>query len=427
MSRPPTEDELVERARGGDAAAFAALVRDHEEIAFRTAYLIARNAADAEDAAQVGLTKAWRALPRFRRGAPFRPWLLAIVANEARNRRRAAGRREGARPARRTRASLGRRGSVSRGEGSRRRGARGAARRARAAERGRPRRALVPLPARARRGGDRGGAVAAARHRQVADLPGARTAPREQLEETRMIELELRLQRARPTRSPTRRRRRFDLRFERAASRAPAACGRSRSASRSCSRCSPACSRSRREPAAPSSRSSASAARPSSRSRRCPRSRRSGSTSASASAGRRPSAASASSLLDLGASRTPSSSGRTAWPRSSTAIRSTAAARALAGCAARSGTGSSRRSAAAGRGSTRSTVDGERGLFVSGDEHFVMFLDENGAITDERHVPRRHRPALEPRAAAAAARRRPDARRGARARGVASSREPACA
>jgi RNA polymerase sigma-70 factor (ECF subfamily) len=95
VSRPPTEDELVERARGGDATAFAALVRDHEEIAFRTAYLIARNAADAEDAAQVGLTKAWRALPRFRRGAPFRPWLLAIVANEARNRRRAAGRREG--------------------------------------------------------------------------------------------------------------------------------------------------------------------------------------------------------------------------------------------------------------------------------------------------------------------------------------------
>ena len=94
VSRPPTEDELVEGARGGDAAAFAALVRDHQEIAFRTAYLITRNAADAEDAAQLGLTKAWRALPRFRRGAPFRPWLLAIVANEARNRRRGEGRRD---------------------------------------------------------------------------------------------------------------------------------------------------------------------------------------------------------------------------------------------------------------------------------------------------------------------------------------------
>ena len=36
--------------------------------------------------------KAYHALSRFRRGAPFRPWLLRIVANEARNRRRAAGR-----------------------------------------------------------------------------------------------------------------------------------------------------------------------------------------------------------------------------------------------------------------------------------------------------------------------------------------------
>ena len=62
------------------------------------------------------------------------------------------------------------------------------------------------------------------------------------------------------------------------------------------------------------------------------------------------------------------------------------------------------------------TVDGERGLFVDGADHFVMFRDENGAITDEAHLPRRHGAALEPRAAAAAARRRSDARRGARAR-----------
>ena len=30
------------------------------------------------------------------------------------------------------------------------------------------------------------------------------------------------------------------------------------------------------------------------------------------------------------------------------------------------------------------SVDGERGLFVTGDQHFVMFVDENGAITDEQ-------------------------------------------
>ena len=65
----------------------------HQEIAFRVAYLITGNAADAEDAVQEGLLKAWRALGRFRPEAPFRPWLLQIVANEARNRRRSGGRR----------------------------------------------------------------------------------------------------------------------------------------------------------------------------------------------------------------------------------------------------------------------------------------------------------------------------------------------
>lgn len=65
----------------------------HQGIAFRTAYLIAGNAADAEEAAQSGFVKAWYALGRFRAGSPFRPWLLQIVANEARNKRRAEGRR----------------------------------------------------------------------------------------------------------------------------------------------------------------------------------------------------------------------------------------------------------------------------------------------------------------------------------------------
>jgi RNA polymerase sigma factor (sigma-70 family) len=93
VGRPLTEHELVERARGGDATAYAALVRDHEEIAFRIAYVICGNAADAEEAAQDAFVKAYNALGRFRSGEPLRPWLLAIVANEARNRRRSAGRR----------------------------------------------------------------------------------------------------------------------------------------------------------------------------------------------------------------------------------------------------------------------------------------------------------------------------------------------
>jgi RNA polymerase sigma-70 factor (ECF subfamily) len=50
---------------------------------------------DAEDAAQEAFVKAFRALNRFRAGSPFRPWLLRIVANEARNHRRGATRRAG--------------------------------------------------------------------------------------------------------------------------------------------------------------------------------------------------------------------------------------------------------------------------------------------------------------------------------------------
>jgi RNA polymerase sigma-70 factor (ECF subfamily) len=92
-SRPDAEAGLVARARAGDHDAYGMLVQRHQELAFRTAYVVCGHAADAEDAAQEAFMKAHRALPRFRPEAPFRPWLLQIVANEARNRRRSAGRR----------------------------------------------------------------------------------------------------------------------------------------------------------------------------------------------------------------------------------------------------------------------------------------------------------------------------------------------
>jgi len=90
---PPAEETLVEQARRGDPAAFEALVFAYQSLAFRTAFVIAGDAADAEEAAQDAFVKAHRALGRFHTGEPFRPWLLTIVANEARNRRRARGRR----------------------------------------------------------------------------------------------------------------------------------------------------------------------------------------------------------------------------------------------------------------------------------------------------------------------------------------------
>jgi RNA polymerase sigma factor (sigma-70 family) len=93
--RPLDDDELVERARRGDIDAYEELVRRYDGIAHRTAYVITRHGAESEDAVQSAFIKAYYALGRFRSGAPFRPWLLRIVANEARNQRRASGRRAG--------------------------------------------------------------------------------------------------------------------------------------------------------------------------------------------------------------------------------------------------------------------------------------------------------------------------------------------
>jgi RNA polymerase sigma-70 factor, ECF subfamily len=91
--RPLEETELVERARNGDVHAYEDLVRRYEEAAVRVAYPIVGAPGEAEDAVQDAFVKAYYALGRFRAGMPFRPWLLRIVTNEARNRRKAAGRR----------------------------------------------------------------------------------------------------------------------------------------------------------------------------------------------------------------------------------------------------------------------------------------------------------------------------------------------
>lgn len=93
--RPLEDAELVDLARDGDVHAYEELVSRHQRVAHRVAWLVARQAGEAEDAVQDAFVKAYVSLPRFRRGAAFRPWLLRIVANEARNRARSARRREG--------------------------------------------------------------------------------------------------------------------------------------------------------------------------------------------------------------------------------------------------------------------------------------------------------------------------------------------
>jgi RNA polymerase sigma-70 factor (ECF subfamily) len=90
-----SESRLVLAAQAGDTGAFEELVAPHLDVAFRAAFLITGSAADAQDAAQEGLVKAWLALGRFRAAEPFRPWLIRIVINEAHNRRRSTGRQAG--------------------------------------------------------------------------------------------------------------------------------------------------------------------------------------------------------------------------------------------------------------------------------------------------------------------------------------------
>jgi RNA polymerase sigma-70 factor (ECF subfamily) len=86
------EDEAVERARSGDQDAYAFLVARYSALAHRTAYLLGAGH-EAEDVTQEAFVKAYRALDTFRGGSAFRPWLLRIVANEARNSHRGWRRR----------------------------------------------------------------------------------------------------------------------------------------------------------------------------------------------------------------------------------------------------------------------------------------------------------------------------------------------
>lgn len=86
------EAELIGRAQKGDERAWELLVGRHQEAAFRLAYLKVGDAADAEDVAQEAFVRAFLSLDRFELGRPFRPWLMAITVNLARNRRRSFGR-----------------------------------------------------------------------------------------------------------------------------------------------------------------------------------------------------------------------------------------------------------------------------------------------------------------------------------------------
>ena len=85
---PETEHEeagLIERVRDGDTAAFDALARRYERLAFSVAYRILRQREDAEDLVQDAFLTAIARIDTFRAGSAFRPWFLRILVNRGFN------------------------------------------------------------------------------------------------------------------------------------------------------------------------------------------------------------------------------------------------------------------------------------------------------------------------------------------------------
>ena len=79
----PPEWELIQRVLGGQHEAFRELVRPCERAVFMATQAILKNEADAEDAAQEAILKAFTNLPKFRGDSKFSTWLVRIATNES--------------------------------------------------------------------------------------------------------------------------------------------------------------------------------------------------------------------------------------------------------------------------------------------------------------------------------------------------------
>ena len=88
----PVENEaeatLIRRIRNGERELFYELIKPYERRVYAATYAILRNEADAEDAAQEAVLKAFKNFRQFREEARFSTWLIQIAVNEARMRRR---------------------------------------------------------------------------------------------------------------------------------------------------------------------------------------------------------------------------------------------------------------------------------------------------------------------------------------------------
>ena len=77
------EQELLQRARGGDQAAFGLLMEQYERQVYRQALGLVGHPEDAADVTQEVFLKVWRGLPAFQGGSSFSTWLYRLTGNAA--------------------------------------------------------------------------------------------------------------------------------------------------------------------------------------------------------------------------------------------------------------------------------------------------------------------------------------------------------
>jgi RNA polymerase sigma-70 factor (ECF subfamily) len=82
-AKPDEDAPLVERARGGDYAAFEALVRKHQRRVFAVAVGIVKNPAEAEEVVQETFLSAFEHLDGFRGDSRFSTWIFRVASNHA--------------------------------------------------------------------------------------------------------------------------------------------------------------------------------------------------------------------------------------------------------------------------------------------------------------------------------------------------------
>ena len=77
------QENIIARARRGDADAFEQLVVAYREHVDRIALRMCGNAADADEAAQEAFLAAWKGLPNFRGDSRFSTWLYQLTTHAA--------------------------------------------------------------------------------------------------------------------------------------------------------------------------------------------------------------------------------------------------------------------------------------------------------------------------------------------------------